>query len=278
MKQIFLFLILCLITNWAIAQTSGSATSGTMGWKRIAHISGQNGRGFGRVTLYTVGMDYQPIFTTVDWFHDWSNGAGIRVNSDSPTTQYWNAVRITDDGTNSYIEVNFLTTVSDVRLISDNYGWRVATLYTGTLPAGGGNQRAITTVARFGIEDKFTIRHSGNIGIGTSNPQAKLAVNGNILAKEVKVKTDISVPDYVFAPEYDLPALADVEAYVKEHRHLPEIPSAMDIERDGLDLAEMNLLLLKKVEELTLHLIEKDKQLKDVLVRVDQLESLNKTN
>ncbi|MFC3197298.1 hypothetical protein ACFOET_06710 [Parapedobacter deserti] len=130
----------------------------------------------------------------------------------------------------------------------------------------------------------MTFLPSGNIGIGTNAPQAKLAVNGNILAKEVKVKTDISVPDYVFEPGYELQALADVEAFVKKHRHLPEIPSAADIQRDGLDLAEMNLLLLKKVEELTLHLIEqrKDKmslqsQVNDLQHRVIQLESSTKT-
>ncbi|MFC7526752.1 hypothetical protein ACFQRK_22535 [Parapedobacter sp. GCM10030251] len=105
---------------------------------------------------------------------------------------------------------------------------------------------------------------SGNVGIGTNNPQAKLAVNGNILAKEVKVKTDISVPDYVFEPDYDLPALDEVEAYVKEHKHLPEIPSATDIKRDGLDLAEMNLSLLKKVEELTLYIIDQQQQLRNL--------------
>ncbi|PRD44977.1 hypothetical protein [Sphingobacterium haloxyli] len=106
-----------------------------------------------------------------------------------------------------------------------------------------------------------TLAVAGKVGIGTSNPQAKLAVDGNILAKEIKVTNNIAVPDYVFEPDYHLSSLSDVEAYVKEHKHLPEIPSAKDIDRDGLDLGEMNLLLLKKVEELTLYLIEQQKEI-----------------
>ncbi|MGK6352920.1 hypothetical protein [Parapedobacter sp. DT-150] len=105
---------------------------------------------------------------------------------------------------------------------------------------------------------------SGKVGIGTSYPQADLAVNGNILAKEVKVKSDISVPDYVFDPGYQLPTLDEIEIYVKEHKHLPEVPSAADIEKDGLDLAEMNMLMLKKVEELTLHIINQDQRIKQL--------------
>lgn len=115
---------------------------------------------------------------------------------------------------------------------------------------------------------------NGNVGIGIANPQAKLAVNGNILAAEVKVKTNISVPDYVFEPDYELQKLADVEAYVKEYKHLPEIPSASDIKRDGLDLAEMNLLLLKKVEELTLHLIKKERIEEAMQRRLDEQEQI----
>ncbi|SEK54374.1 hypothetical protein SAMN05421740_10233 [Parapedobacter koreensis] len=114
----------------------------------------------------------------------------------------------------------------------------------------------------------------GNVGIGTDNPQAKLAVNGNIRATEVKVKNDIAVPDYVFEPDYDLPELSEIAAYIKEHKHLPEIPSAKDIEKDGLDLAEMNLLLLKKVEELTLHLIKLDGEKKDLQHQVNELKTV----
>lgn len=104
--------------------------------------------------------------------------------------------------------------------------------------------------------------------------QAKLAVNGNILAKEIKIKTDISVPDYVFDPDYKLNSLAEISAYIKTHRHLPEIPSAKEINREGLDLAEMNLLLLKKVEELTLHAIENEKKRNVLEEKVSRLEKL----
>ncbi|WP_257957474.1 hypothetical protein [Parapedobacter tibetensis] len=120
--------------------------------------------------------------------------------------------------------------------------------------------RLSSGTAQANVNVRFTVENNGNVGIGTTTPQAKLSVNGNILATEVKVKTDINVPDYVFEPDYELPSLAEVEAYVKEHKHLPEIPSAADIQRDGLDLAEMNLLLLKKVEEMMLHLIEREKE------------------
>ncbi len=120
---------------------------------------------------------------------------------------------------------------------------------------------------------KVTILPNGNMGIGTSNPQAKLSVDGNILAKEIKIKTDINVPDYVFESDYDLKSLAEIESYIKANKHLPEVPSAKQIQADGVDVAAMNLLLLKKVEEMTLHLIEKDKIINRIMERLEQLES-----
>ncbi len=61
--------------------------------------------------------------------------------------------------------------------------------------------------------------------------------------------------DYVFEPDYKLAPLAEIEAYTKEHKHLPEVPSAKDMTENGVDMAAMNMVLLKKVEELTLHAI-----------------------
>jgi len=100
----------------------------------------------------------------------------------------------------------------------------------------------------------------GNVGIGTLSPREKLSVNGNIRAREVKVEAT-NWPDFVFREEYQLQSLRDIEKYIKANNHLPEIPSATEIEKDGVQLGEMNRLLLKKIEELTLHVINLDKKM-----------------
>jgi len=100
-----------------------------------------------------------------------------------------------------------------------------------------------------------------NVGIGTMNPTSKLTVAGNIASREVKVTVDAGVvPDYVFANDYKLKTLQEVEDYIKTNKHLPEIPSAQEIEKNGLMLAEMNMSLLKKMEEMTLYMIEIKKE------------------
>jgi hypothetical protein len=104
---------------------------------------------------------------------------------------------------------------------------------------------------------------NGNVGIGTDNPQSKLAVNGDVFAKKIKV-TLSGWPDYVFDKQYKLPSLAEVEQYVNQHRHLPGVPSAAAVEKDGLDLGETQAVLLKKIEELTLYIIQQQKEIETI--------------
>ncbi|UPK72821.1 hypothetical protein [Chitinophaga filiformis] len=101
----------------------------------------------------------------------------------------------------------------------------------------------------------------GNLGIGTRNTgTSKLAVEGTIAARRVKVTAATTWPDFVFDAGYKLPSLQEVEAYVKANKHLPNVPSAVEVAKDGQDVGEMNKILLQKIEELTLHLIEQEKQ------------------
>lgn len=106
----------------------------------------------------------------------------------------------------------------------------------------------------------------GYVGIGTNHPQAKLAVYGRILARSIKVSTNATDwPDFVFSPEYKMLSLSDLETYIKTNRHLPDVPSAADVEeQEGVVLEEMNAILLQKVEELTLYVIELQKQIDEL--------------
>ncbi len=114
----------------------------------------------------------------------------------------------------------------------------------------------------------------GNVGIDTSNPLNKLSVNGSIWAKEVKVSfTDAA--DWVFEDDYELRTLEEVEKFVKENKHLPEIPSAEEFKEKNLNVAEMDNKLLQKVEELTLYLIEQNKQNKAQQLEIEELKRMN---
>ncbi len=130
------------------------------------------------------------------------------------------------------------------------------------------DQYAITT----GTYQNRNAYFAANVGIGTIAPDEKLTVKGKIHTQEVRV--DMSgplVPDYVFAEDYKLKSLQEVEDYIKENKHLPEIPSAQEIEKNGLMLAEMNMNLLKKIEELTLYSIEQNKKIEILEKKVETL-------
>lgn len=117
------------------------------------------------------------------------------------------------------------------------------------------------------------VKGGGKVGIGL-NPVAmpteyRLGVLGGIITERIKVQVH-PWADYVFEPDYRLRSLSEVEAFVKENKHLPEVPSAADVEaNEGVELGAMNVLLLKKVEELTLYTIQQEKEISALTERAD---------
>ena len=134
----------------------------------------------------------------------------------------------------------------------------------------------------------------GNTGIGTYTPNAKLHLNGamligsnsdriavgynlsvagKIIAEEMRVQLKASWPDYVFADDYKLMPIEELEKSIRQNKHLPNIPSAASVTAEkGFDLGDMNKRLLEKVEELTLYIIELNKGNKAMSERIRKLE------
>jgi hypothetical protein len=120
--------------------------------------------------------------------------------------------------------------------------------------------------------------NSPQVWIGAHKPISphddfSFAVEGKVLAQSIYVTASTQWADYVFAPDYKLPNLLEVEAYYKENRHLPEIPTAREIEEKGINVGDMNTLLLKKIEELTLYVVELEKKQKEQAIVIAKLKN-----
>jgi hypothetical protein len=165
-------------------------------------------------------------------------------------------------------------TISPLEKLSITGNIRLNNANNGIVFYGGGEK--IIGTADYGLQfltnnstPRMIIRNDGSIGIGTTlqtNPNNyKLAVKGTIGAQAVKVEVSSTAwSDYVFLPEYKLRPLYEVEHFIKQNHHLPEVPSAEEIEKEGIDVAQMDAMLLKKIEELTLYMIEQNKKLEEL--------------
>ena len=122
--------------------------------------------------------------------------------------------------------------------------------------------------------ERVRVDGSGNVSIGTKSAYGyKLAVNGSAISNKVVVKNNANWPDYVFDSSYPLPSLEFVEKYITENKHLQGIPDAATIEKGNIDLGAMQSMLLKKIEEVTLYLIELKKENNALKEEVRQLKA-----
>jgi hypothetical protein len=161
---------------------------------------------------------------------------------------------------------------------------------------------------RDGANNGLKIDANGNVGIGTVDPNARLDVNGKLQisgsdqnnvsfiiknqeygpvfvvapngqtfisnklwAQEIEVLANVDWPDFVFSESYKLKPLNEVEDFIIENRHLPDMPSQEDVTENGINLGEMDALLLQKIEELTLYIIEQDKKIDELNERIEDL-------
>lgn len=133
-----------------------------------------------------------------------------------------------------------------------------------------------TNISSATLTERMRINVNGYVGIGTASPDQRLTVKGKIHSEEVIVDLSVPGPDYVFEPDYVLTSLAELSEYVTRHKHLPDVPTASEMLREGVKVGEMEMLLLKKIEELTLYLIEKDQQIKALEKKIDAVQKNDK--
>ncbi len=242
-----------------------------------------------------IGVNFDVSRNGLSKFHIRDVGGVGRVGIGTTTPQH----KLEVDGTNNAVAVGSTTYGwSDTNLIGAEYGtWdNTRTNAAGTYFyrwTGVGTNYGVAYIGQekqgsdwglafktdnngsktLATSTRMFIKTDGNVGIGTTDPLSKLSVNGHIRATEVKVLLDISVPDYVFEPDYELRTLKETKKYIAENKHLPEIPSASEIEENGIDLGDMNMRLLKKIEELTLYQIELLERLEQAESKISELES-----
>ncbi|WP_299161122.1 hypothetical protein [uncultured Tenacibaculum sp.] len=240
-----------------------------------------------------------PTVILIEGLVNWHSQRGAWVGW---STRYWQAKRFKIEGFNVYKE-NAWKTIADY----STQDYTGGTKFIAKVPAGSYTKLRFTFYeatgqdGRLGVSELFYLHPeavrpyegllnatndtwsentnglytSKKVGIGTSDTFGyKLAVNGRIGAKEVKVEVNSAWPDFVFEKEYKLPTLTQVESHIKEKGHLKDIPSAAEVKKEGFFLGEMDTKLLQKIEELTLYTIEQEKQLKKQSKSIEKLEAL----
>jgi hypothetical protein len=181
-----------------------------------------------------------------------TNTGNVGIGTTSPSTKF-EVTGISRISAGGYLQVGPLNQSTDNFGYVSSGGYLNGTGLKFETTNGAGSTAGLT---------RMTILNNGKVGIGTMNPDELLTVNGKVHATEVRIDLSVPGPDYVFEKGYNLLPLEDVRAYIERHRHLPDVPSAAEMEKNGVNISEMNMILLRKVEELTLHVIELQEQIK----------------
>jgi hypothetical protein len=195
----------------------------------------------------------------------------VGIGTDMPAA-YGMEVRYNSGGTSLSQSIATITAGDDATF----YDGLFSIKNSGNRGSQGGSGASPLFKASFNDAVAFIINSDGNIGIGIATPPEKLSVDGNIRAQKVIVKTGWS--DYVFADDYKLRSLSSLAKFIKNNKHLPDVPSAKEVEENGVSVGENQALLLKKIEELTLYVIGQDRKIEKLIQENRQMKKKYNNN
>ncbi len=217
-------------------------------------------------------------------------GSGELLRLQSSTTNGWNYLTFADSNNDDMCDVGYSSAIDENTFFISNTSRMCFTNTNASITLNtDGNVGINVHVPKntLDINGGIVIGHTyagyitaptdgllvkGNVGIGTTNPTEMLTVNGKILSEGVRIVGDVPGSDFVFEKNYKLMKLSDVEKFVNENKRLPELPSAKEFKENGYSVGTMDDVLLRKVEELTLYLIEQEKLLKFQAEKIKTLE------
>jgi hypothetical protein len=250
-------------SNWRIGMstTPGFTTSLTTGHVQYLTYYNQPGQGFaigvngGQSSFEVSGSNHNAFFRGNVGLGTTNPQARLDVHGQIAV----NGVGVITNGGNDVY--------ANIRVLRNTSTQYPDGMYIGYMGSGG----PLRFFSNSGTTEFMTLTTSGNLGIGTTVPNEKLTVKGTIYGREVKVDLSVPGPDYVFEKDYNLTSLEELKSYIVANKHLPEVPSAKEMEQNGIKVGEMEMLLLKKIEELTLHVIAQQEEIKEMKKNEERL-------
>jgi hypothetical protein len=294
MKKIIFIYALVFTFNNAISQLSWTTTSNftfntSYGNIQLGPFDGSYGHIYTDRSRFLFNKD---IYSQTGGFSSMS-GVGLSFKTNGTTRIYINP-------TTGYIGFGTITPMDFVHFNTNLLIGVDKRLKFGTEYSGSGSLQIFNSSGAYGTYFDFDgniffrrqdhnnnnlgaimgLQNNGTVTIGvwekydntvTDTQGARLMVNGGILCEKVKVIADVPNSDFVFEPTYKLMPLDELKLFVQNNRHLPEIPSAEEFKNEGYNLGQMDDLLLRKIEELTLYIIQLEEMLKKQQVQIEEL-------